>query len=41
MINKWVQENTLDEKLIPKELIEKYNQEWHEVYENIYENKIL
>lgn len=41
MMNKWVQENTLDEKLIPKELIEKYNQEWHEAYENIYENKIL
>lgn len=40
-MNKWVQENILDEKLIPKELIEKYIQEWDEVYENIYKNEIL
>ena len=26
-MNEWVQKNLLDEKLIPKELIEKYNKE--------------
>jgi hypothetical protein len=36
MMNRWVQKNILDEKLISEELIEKYNQEWDKVYEAIY-----
>ena len=35
-MNEWVQKNLLDEKLIPKELIEKYNQEWDKQYEIFY-----
>jgi hypothetical protein len=38
-MNEWVQKNLLDEKLIPKELIEKYNKEWDEAYDAIYNKK--
>ena len=39
VMNEWVQKNLLDEKLIPKELIEKYNKEWEEAYEAIYKKE--
>jgi hypothetical protein len=39
VMNEWVQKNLLDEKLIPKELIEKYNKEWDEAYDAIYNKK--
>ncbi len=32
-MNEWVQKNLLDKELIPKELIEKYNEEWEKQYE--------
>ena len=35
-MNEWVQKNLLEEKLIPKELVEKYNQEWDKPYEIFY-----
>ena len=35
-MNEWVQKNLLEEKLIPKELVEKYNQEWDKQYEIFY-----
>jgi hypothetical protein len=35
-MNEWVQKNLLDEKLIPKELIEKYNQQWEKDYDFFY-----
>jgi hypothetical protein len=38
-MNEWVQKNLLDEKLISKELIEKYNKEWDEAYDAIYNKK--
>ena len=38
-MNEWVQKNLLDAKLIPKELIEKYNKEWDEAYDAIYNKK--
>ena len=38
-MNEWVQKNLLDEKLIPKELIEKYNKEWEEAYDSIYKKE--
>lgn len=38
-MNEWVQKNLLDEKLISKELIEKYNKEWEETYDSIYKEK--
>lgn len=39
VMNEWVQKNLLDEKLISKELIEKYNKEWDEAYAAIYNKK--
>ena len=39
VMNEWVQKNLLDEKLIPKELIEKYNKEWEEAYDSIYKKE--
>lgn len=35
-MNEWVQKNLLDEKLISKELIEKYNEEWEKEYDLFY-----
>ena len=39
VMNEWVQKNLLDEKLIPKDLIEKYNKEWEEAYDSIYKKE--
>lgn len=38
-MNEWVQKNLLDEKLIPKELIEKYNEEWEKQYDVFYKKE--
>ena len=38
VMNEWVQKNLLNEELIPKELIEKYNEEWDKTYDNIYKD---
>jgi len=38
-MNEWVQKNLLDEKLIPKELIEKYNQQWEKDYDFFYKQE--
>ena len=38
-MNEWVQKNLLDEKLIPKELIEKYNEEWEKAYDIFYKKR--
>ena len=39
VMNEWVQKNLLDEKLIPKELIEKYNQQWEKDYDFFYKQE--
>ena len=39
-MNEWVQKNLLDEKFIPQELVEKYNQEWDEAYDRIYKEEL-
>lgn len=38
-MNEWVEKNLLDEKLIPKELIEKYNEEWEKAYDIFYKEE--
>jgi hypothetical protein len=38
-MNEWVQKNLLDEELIPKELIEKYNQQWEKDYDFFYKQE--
>jgi hypothetical protein len=38
-MNEWVQKNLLDEKLIPKELIENYNQQWEKDYDFFYKQE--
>jgi hypothetical protein len=38
-MNEWVQKNLLDEELIPKELIEKYNQQWEKDYDFFYKEE--
>ena len=38
-MNEWVEKNLLDEKLIPKELIEKYNEEWEKQYDVFYKKE--
>jgi hypothetical protein len=38
-MNEWVQKNLLDEELIPKELIEKYNEEWEKQYDFFYKKE--
>jgi hypothetical protein len=38
-MNEWVQKNLLDEKLIQKELIEKYNQQWEKDYDFFYKQE--
>jgi hypothetical protein len=38
-MNEWVQNNLLDGELIPKELIEKYNQQWEKDYDFFYKEE--